>query len=77
MPTWIIIVILLSIAATALLASVLQRINAPPSRQTCKAESGGNGAFIAHVGGGRGGKHDSDSSDNAGDSGGDGGGGGD
>jgi hypothetical protein len=77
MPTWIIIVILLSIAATALLASVLQRINAPAKGARRKADGGGESTPVAHDGSGRGDKHDNDAGDSSSDSGGGDGGGGD
>jgi hypothetical protein len=73
MPTWILIIILLSIGATALLASVLMRMNAParqpePKRDTRQRNDGSVASTGA--GDGRGGKHDNDSSDAAGDGGG-------
>jgi hypothetical protein len=85
MPTWILIVILLSIGATALLASVLMRMNAPagqpkPKRDARRRDDGS--MVYAGAGDGRGGKTKTDSNDNDGASessdggGGDGGGGG-
>jgi len=46
MPTWILIVALLSIAATAALAVVLRRINAPADRRR-RQDGGDTGPFYA------------------------------
>jgi len=75
MSIWVVIVALLSIAATLGLASVLYRINAPQEvRRREDASSGDGGASYTHAdGGGR--SHQHDQSD-AGDGGGDGGDGG-
>jgi len=70
MPTWIVIIALLSIAATAGLTWILTRINQPAKRRG----RGGEPVF-AESGGSHRDRNDADV--DAGDSGGDGGGGGD
>ena len=73
MSIWVVIVALLSIAATLGLASVLYRINAPPdARRPSDASGGDGGASYAHTDGGRSHQHDqSDAADAGGDGGGD------
>jgi len=69
MQTWIIIIALLSIAVTALLISILMRVNAP-GRGARQTDAGAG----ADAGGDAGGSLRRDSDHDVGDSGGDGGG---
>lgn len=74
---WVVIVALLSIAATLGLASVLYRINAPQDARRGEDAAGGDGgaSYMHTDSGGRSHQHDqTDSSDAGGDGGGDGGG---
>ena len=80
MSIWVVIVALLSIAATLGLASVLYRINAPQDARRRQDASGGDGgaSYTPADGGGRSNQHDhSDAGDGGGDGGDGGGGGGD
>ena len=71
MPIWILIIALLSVAATALLASILARVNAPPRREKGSDGGGGDTGALAAGSSDRGDRTDNDGT---GDGGSDGGG---
>jgi uncharacterized membrane protein YgcG len=75
MPTWILIIALLSIAATALLTSILTRVNAPPRRD--KGSDGGDAGSVSTGSSSRGDRTDNDGTGDGGSDGGGGDGGGD
>ena len=52
MPVWILIIALLSVAATALLTSILMRVNAP-ARRNNGGDGGGDMGAVATVRSGR------------------------
>ncbi len=69
MPIWILIIALLSVAATALLASILARVNAPPRRDKGSDGGGGDTGAVAADRSGR--DNDGTSDGGGGDGGGD------
>ena len=79
MPVWIIIAVLGTIGLTALLSSVLWRLNAPRAENRKRDDSGGpDGTSYTHVGsGGRDGRDSNDGTSDSSDGGGGGDGGGD